>query len=326
MVRRDVVAAPLLAVLAGCTMVISTPPVAHPTESTTSTTVVVTTTTVVPATTTTIHQGPPLGLITPTGVPVAIRLVLPSGYLVHTPCGNVARVSGGEPLYRTPVVLDPGHGGNRDIGAQGRNGLPEKVLNLEVALATQEVLAEMGIAAVLTRVDDYATTLSGRTRLADLLQAEVLVSIHHNAPTPAPSPVPGVEVFIQSHSAESHRLGGLLYHYTFAALNQFDVAWTAAPDSGVITVVNSRGIDAYGIIRLPETPSALIELGYISNPAEAELFATAEYVEAAAHSLATAIRAYLETDEPGTGWYQPGRVFNPSPAVGRADCVETELE
>ncbi len=270
--------------------------------------------------------GSPLGLITPTGVPVAIRLVLPTGYLVYTPCGNITRVERGEPIYRTPVVLDPGHGGNRDIGAQGRNGLPEKVLNLQVAFATQEALAELGIASVLTRIDDYATTLATRSSLADLLQAEVLVSIHHNAPTPAPSPVPGIEVFIQSNSAESHRLGGLLYEYTFDALNQFDIAWSAAPDTGVITVVNSRGIDAYGLIRLPETPSALIELGYISNPAEADLFATEEYVEAAARSLAAAIHAYLETDQPGRGWYQPGRVFNPNPGLRQADCVETELE
>ena len=291
------------------------------------TTTVTTTTTTAPSTTTTdVPLGPPLGLITPTGVPVAIRLVLPTAYLVYTPCGNVTRIGGGEPIYQTPVVLDPGHGGTRDIGSQGRNGLPEKVANLRVAFATQEALKEKGIASVLTRIDDYATTLSSRSRLADLLGSEVLVSIHHNAPTPGPSPIPGNEVFIQSDSEQSRRLGGLLYQYTVSALQVFDIPWTAAPDAGVLTVVNSRGTDAYGMIRLPETPSALLELGYMSNPVEAELFATDQYVEVAARAIADAIEAYLTTDEPGSGWHEPGRIFNPNPGLSRANCIDPDLE
>jgi N-acetylmuramoyl-L-alanine amidase len=307
-----------------------TPSETAPTVPTTSTTVPSTTTTTEPATTTTtttVDPGPPLGLITPNGIPVAIRLVLPEGYLVWTPCGETARVSGGEPLWQTPVVLDPGHGGNRSIGAQGRNGLPEKVVNLQVAMAAKAELEARGIPTVLTRVDEYATTLRARSQLADLLQASALVSIHHNAPTPGPSPTPGTEIFYQSRSAESRRLGGVLYEHVFHALSQFtEVQWTAAPDAGVITVLNSRGTDAYGMIRIPETPSVLLELGYISNPSEAELFATEEYVEVAGRAIADALETYLDTDDPGMGWYEPGRVFDPAPGLSQAACVEVPLE
>jgi N-acetylmuramoyl-L-alanine amidase len=235
-------------------------------------------------------------------------------------------VEGGEPIYQTPVVLDPGHGGDSDIGAVGRNGLPEKVVNLRVALETQRLLVERGIRSVLTRTDDYATTLSSRARLADTLGAELMVSIHHNAPTPAPSVVPGIEVFVQSDSPESRRLGGILWDYSLAALSTFRIAWTAAEDSGVLTVVNHRGNDAYGIIRTPDTPTALIELGYMSNPAEAELFATDTYVRVAANSLARAIDTYLSTDRPGSGWVEPGRTFNPSPGLSQGDCTDPPLE
>jgi N-acetylmuramoyl-L-alanine amidase len=269
--------------------------------------------------------GPVLGLITDTGVPVAVRMELPTRHLVYTPCGRLAFVEGGERVYQTPVVLDPGHGGDRDIGAVGRNGLPEKVLNLRVAQETQRALAERGIAAVLTRTADYATTLSSRARLADTLGAELMVSIHHNAPTPAPSAVPGIEVFVQSDSAESRRLGGVLWDYSLAALSTFRIAWSAAEDSGVLTVVNDRGNDAYGIIRIPETPTALIELGYISNPAEADLFATEVYVRVAAVSLARAIDTYLNTDRPGSGWVEPGRTFNPNPGLTQGDCIDPAL-
>jgi N-acetylmuramoyl-L-alanine amidase len=275
---------------------------------------------------TTGQSGPVLGLITATGVPVAVRMELPTRYLVYTPCGRLAFVEGGEKVYQTPVVLDPGHGGDRDIGAVGRNGLPEKALNLRVALATQQALIDRGIPSVLTRTDDYATTLSSRARLADTLGAEIMVSIHHNAPTPAPSTVPGIEIFVQSDSAESRRLGGVLWDYSLAALSTFRIAWTAAEDSGVLTVVNDRGRDAYGIIRIPETPTALIELGYISNPAEAELFATDVYVRVASDALARAIDTYMNTDRPGSGWVEPGRTFNPNPGLSQGSCIDPALK
>jgi N-acetylmuramoyl-L-alanine amidase len=223
------------------------------------------------------------------------------------------------------VVLDPGHGGDHDTGAQGRNGLIEKAANLRVAEATQEALADRGIPSVLTRTADYATTLTTRADLADTLGAELMVSIHHNAPTPGPSEVPGVEVFIQSTSQDSRRLGGLLYEHSMEALGQLDVAWSRADDAGVMTVLLPRGVDAYGIIRRPETPTALIELGYISNPSEAELFATEEYVAVAGEALADAIEAYLDTDDPGTGFVEEGRVFRPNPGLGIDECVDPEL-
>lgn len=285
------------------------------------------TTTTTMVTTTTTNPGPPLGLMTPNGIPVAVRFRVPEGYMVWSPCGVLTRVSGGTPLYGTAVVLDPGHGGDRDIGAQGRNGLPEKVANLRVAFAAQAELQSRGIPTVLTRTADYATTLRTRTHLADHLGAQVLVSIHHNAPTPGPSPTPGTEIFMQSGSEESRRLGGVLYGHVVDALSRFtEVEWSAAPDAGVLTVLNDRGIDTYGMIRLPETPAVLLEMGYMSNPSEADLFATEEYVEVAGRAIADALEAYLTTDEPGRGWYEPGRQFTASPGLTQAGCVDTPLE
>ena len=325
MTRRPLPLLPAL-VLSACVSFANPEPsvtVTVPPPSTTTTTVSMTTTSIPAATTTPV--GSPVGLMTTTGVPVALRLVAPERYLVYSPCGNLTFVEDGEPIYPTSVILDPGHGGERDIGAVGRNGLPEKVANLRVAIETQRVLTEKGITSVLTRTADYATTLTARARFADALQADLMVSIHHNAPTPGPSNLPGIEIFIQKDSAESRRLGGILWDHALAALNQFDIAWTAADDSGVMTVINPRGTDAYGIIRNPETPTALIELGYMSNPVEAELFATEEYVEVAGQALADAIEAYLTTDAPGSGYVEEGRVFRPNPGLSRADCVDPDL-
>lgn len=246
------------------------------------------------------------------------------GFLVMTPCGFEAEVTGGEALGPTTVVLDPGHGGPVDTGAIGQNGVPEKQVNLDVAERAAGFLTERGIDVVLTRTSDYTSPLFVRANLADTLGASLMVSIHHNAPTPGPSELPGVEIFIQHDSDESARLGGLLWEHTRRALDTFDVPWTAAPDAGVMTVINSRGADAYGIIRHPETPTALVELGYMSNPPEAELFATPVYHRVAGLALAEAIEEYLETDSPGSGFVE-GRVFNPRPGVGQDVCTDPDL-
>jgi len=164
-----------------------------------------------------------------------------------------------------------------------------------------------------------------RSALADSLGAEIMVSIHHNAPSRIRSLVPGTEVFIQNGSAESQRLGGLLFDAVLRALSTVEgVQWTRAADAGVFTVLNSNGLDAYGMIRRPETPTALLELGYIANRSEAEFMATDEYIDLAAVALADAVEAYLNTNDPGSG-FSEGREFNPDAAPGADVCDDPDL-
>lgn len=233
-------------------------------------------------------------------------------------------VSVGTPIYEVDVLLDPGHGGPVDTGAVGANGMPEKDINLRVSLAAQRMLEERGIATVLTRTGDYPIVLPIRAEYAELMGAEVLVSIHHNAPAAPASDIPGVEIFVQQESEASRRLGGVIYEEAMAALGTFEVDWDRAPDAGVMTVLNPDGLDAYGMIRLPETTSVLVELGYIANPAEARLYETEAYVETAARAIADGIEGFLTSDDPGDG-YVEGRVFRPNSAVGRDQCVEPDL-
>ncbi len=291
--------------------------------------------TTVPETTVTVPaQDPessvPDGLVTPTGIPVAVLERTDSGYLVRTPCGNTAEVSKGVPINDVQVVIDPGHGGPVDTGAVGPNGLIERDLNLTLGRAVIDELTSRGISAVSTRTGGYGTLLSVRALLADDLGVEALVSIHHNAPTWATSSVPGSEVFIQSASrdlarADSARLGGLLYEEVTAALATFDnISWSRSASAGVLRVLSSRGSDAYGMIVRPAVPTALVEYGYLSNPSEAALFTTDEYIQVAATATADAIDAYLHTERPGTGFIQRPRIFDPQRAP--SFCEDPALE
>ena len=328
MIKNLRITVALVVTLTACSSAGSQSTTPSPTNLATSstfspTTTALVTTTTMPTTTTSV-AAQPLGLISPTGIPVAIIETVAGGYLVTTPCGSTATLTGGQPITTAEVMIDPGHGGPIDTGAVAYTGMPERELNLAVAHLVRSFLEVRGISTVLTRTADYATPLSVRANLADTLDATVMVSIHHNAPTPGPSTTPGVEVFVQQDSEASKRLGGLLWELGVAGLDVFEVAWVGAADAGVMTVLNTRGDDAYGIIRTPETPTALIELGYISSRPEADLYQDPNYTVVAARAVADAIERYLTTEEAGSGFVE-GRVFNPSPGIGKDVCVDPDL-
>lgn len=265
------------------------------------------------------------GVVAVTGIPVAVLGATDEGYLVRTPCGGEARIAGATPLGPIDVVIDPGHGGRIDTGAVGPAGLVESHLNLDVARAARDLLVEQGIGVVLTREGEYLIPLSVRAQFADDLGAQIMVSIHHNAPTPNPSATPGTETFVQD-DPRSRRLGGLLQESVVEALSGFpDIAWSSAPDAGVLRVLNSRGVDAYGMMRRPATPTALVELAYLNNPAEEALLATDAYVDVAGAAVADAIVRWLTTDDPGTGYIDEPRVFDPAFAPGADVCTEPLL-
>ncbi len=265
-------------------------------------------------------------MLSPSGVLLPVTAETATGYVVETPCGGLTTIAWGQPVEEVQVVLDPGHGGD-EPGATNVPGLSEADLNLAVARRTAAELSKRSISVALTRNGDYRIPISRRAVLADLLGASALVSIHHNTPASSPSATPGTEVFVQSTSAQSRRLGGLVYEEVFAALSEFDVEWTSRDDAGVLVVLDDGGEDAYGIARYPVTPSALVELAYLANEKEAALLATTDYVEAAAAALADGIERYLTTEDPGTGFVDTPRIFNPDGATGgTSGCVDPPLD
>ena len=303
-----------------------------PTTTTTEPPPPTTTTTEPPPPTTTTTEPPPpppVALLTPAGIPVMVIEPTEAGYLVLTPCGNNAEIAGGDPIGPVRVVLDPGHGGPIETGTVGPNGLVERDLNLVLANAVLAELDERGIDAATTRTGDYMVELGVRVEFADALESEALVSIHHNGPTWDLRDTPGTEVYVQSESptearSASARLGGLLYEEITKALSTFeDVQWSALPDAGVKRVLVPDGTDTYALIRHPQTPSVLVEYGYLTNASEAELFATEEYIAVAAAATADAIEAYLETDRPGTGFIEEPRFYNPTGLF--IECVDPPL-
>lgn len=82
------------------------------------------------------------------------------------------------PLQGLKVLVDPGHPPG---GATGPTGLREADANLAVALALRPMLEREGAQVVMTRTTDVAVALGERPRLAESLNADLLISIHNNA-------------------------------------------------------------------------------------------------------------------------------------------------
>ena len=122
----------------------------------------------------------------PRGVVLSVSLSLPVwGYRVRYDHGDMLLeihrppvLDAGHPLGGLLVVVDPGH---PPVGATGPTGLYEPVPNLGIGLKLRDLLVEAGARVVMTRTSDSAVDLYPRTRLADSIGADLLISIHNNA-------------------------------------------------------------------------------------------------------------------------------------------------
>ena len=272
------------------------------------------------------NTGPARVVISPHGVVLPVLSTAAGGFRVHTPCGVATTVNGGTPVSSAAVVLDAGHGGD-EPGAVGSNGLIEKTLNLAVTLKTKADLERQGFTVVLTRGGDYRMTLAARAEVVNVLKPRAFVSIHHNAEPDGPFPKPGSETYYQIASGDSKRLAGLIYEEVVKALSQYQVSWVADTDAGAKYRTGTAGDDYYAVLRLTHgTPSALGELSFISDPAEAALLARPDVQEVEAAAVSRGIVRYLTTKDAGSGYTVPYPRTEPAGGGGgQTGCVDPPL-
>lgn len=204
---------------------------------------------------------------------ITLQSDLPFGLFPMVDC---IRITVGIPeLKNCSIVLDPGHGG-KDSGAVGRSGLMEKVVNLDVVLRTAEILRKSGATVYLTRDNDSYPELRDRTALANGKGANFFVSVHANASVNRN--VGGLETIYRSPQSAS--LANNLQNAMVAGLGLANrKAYT-----------DVRGLH---VLRVCQMPSALVELGFLSNAKEEALLKTTEFRQRCAESIAAGITAYL---------------------------------
>ena len=183
------------------------------------------------------------------------------------------------PLSGKTIVIDPGHGGP-DPGAIGITGYYEKTVNLAVSLQLAPMLARAGARVILTRNADYGPSLWERVNIANTAWADVFVSIHSNAHLQ--SWANGTETYYYAYSANS---GGSGY---LARQLQQQLVWTLGlKDLGVKTA-------GFYVISNTRMPSALVELGFVSNYGDEAVLRQPQTHQRAAEALLRGLEAYFK--------------------------------
>lgn len=218
---------------------------------------------------------------------------------VTTPCSRTATVEG-ERIEGAHIVIDPGHGGT-ETGAIGPSGVTEAELNLDVARRAARHLEKAGATVVLTRQADLRVTIATRAAVAEALDPLAFVSIHHNSGPTSASERPGVQVFHQSEEPDAERLASLLWAELMRRFEPFSETWSAGDAIGIRARLGTDGGDYYGVLRRPEVPSVLVEALYLSGEVEAELLRGEAIREAEAEAIASAIVAWVSTEDSGGG-------------------------
>lgn len=188
----------------------------------------------------------------------------------------------------TCIVIDAGHGG-ADPGKVGINGAEEKVLNLQIALRLKKLLETEGIEVILTRADDNGLYRENarnkkvedmRRRCEIIAEAMPVftVSIHQNS---YPEEyVKGAQTFYYGKSAE----GKVLAEYIQASMVE-------RLDSENHRTAKAN--ESYYLLKRTQSPTVIVECGFLSNSREAELLTDAEYQEKAAWAIHMGVLQYL---------------------------------
>ena len=218
------------------------------------------------------------------------------------------------------IIIDPGHGG-KDPGAIGYRGTKEKDITLDVAKRlVKKIERNMNINTILTRDEDIFIRLEDRTKLANSNNGKLFISIHANSAEDRRAN--GFETYmigmnknaaaVRTAARENAVLdleGGSTTKLTDEALIKVTIAQSGFANGSekfaalVQEEMNKRlqskdrGIKQAGfyVLAYASMPNVLIELGYISNPAEEKKLKSSQYRDILATSIYRAIERYQQT-------------------------------
>jgi N-acetylmuramoyl-L-alanine amidase len=245
--------------------------------------------------------------------------VTTTGSTRSTPKGDRVIKGEGPAIKHFTIVIDPGHGGI-DTGAKGVSGTLEKEVTLTFAKELKQSLeASGGYRVRLTRDDDTFLRLDERVRVARQHGANLFISVH--ADTIRYRSVRGATIYTVSDQAsdaeaaalaarenlsdelagmaiedENHQISDILMDLTRRETQSFSVRFArtlvGSLSDDVELIKNPHRYAGFRVLKAPDVPSVLLELGYLSNEKDEMQLLDAEWRARAIESVAGAVRSF----------------------------------
>lgn len=225
------------------------------------------------------------------------------------------------------VVVDPGHGGD-DPGAIGASGTREKTLTLTAARELKRLLEARGpYRVVLTRDDDRYLKLARRVALARRADADLFISIH--ADSAADPAVRGAGVYTLSETASDKEAEALARQENkadlIAGIDLVNIAYDPLTTDILIDLAqrgtmnassefaslltrqladvaslrgNAHRFAGFRVLKAPDVPSVLLEMGFLSNATEERRMLDADFRHRLMQAVVAAVDAYFTARRP----------------------------
>lgn len=142
------------------------------------------------------------------------------------------------------VVIDAGHGGS-DLGVN-KDGFIEKEIVLKVAKKIKQLNKNSNLEIILTREDDSYPSLTERTDKINQLKPDLTISLHVNSSSKLNSEKKGAEVYYKANEASKLFADKLASKFNNCPVKTMNLH----------------------MLRVPENPSVLLELGFANNKNE----------------------------------------------------------
>ena len=222
---------------------------------------------------------------------------------------------------RRTIVIDPGHGGI-DSGTSGVNGLMERDLVLDEGLRLARTLrANPNYTVYMTRDSDVFIPLRERVNISRAHHADLFISLH--ADSNPDSSVTGLSVYTLSESGSDKEAAALARKENqsdiiagvdlggensavapiLLDLEQRDTMNKSSRFAQAVVTSLGRATDilprqphrsaAFVVLKAPDVPSVLIELGYLSNAEDAAQMNTARWRNDVAGAIAAAVERHF---------------------------------
>lgn len=225
-----------------------------------------------------------------------------------------------KPLQKV-IVIDAGHGGE-DPGALGYNNTREKDITFRMARILKKTLETNPLyKVILTRGADRSMRLRDRVRIARRSQGDIFISLH--ADSHSSSDAQGLSIYTLSHVAsdrDAERLAArenkadlimgveletespevanilidLVKRETMNMSAKFAESLIKSLGNRIHLLRNTHRFADFGVLRSPDVPSILIELGFLSNKEDEKLLNSKAYLQKIADGIMQGITLYFE--------------------------------